>query len=411
MHSLNVTNLLGPRTNHPKYKSTYSRDDRSYVYKVEGSRKSSINLSNLSSSRGISYHYLVLQVKVISNFTITITIRDDKTNHFNFAFSTATRKTPDGGGRPSSSQTCALIGLDLPKDTWVTVYFDLEQISRLYWVSGTYHYLDSIEVSPSCVVRWIFAQEELVYGDGGNIELPRGLSLEYPAGIENTTIIIPQQQNPTRKSKIPTRVSINSSNQTSTSSASKPKSHQKSRPTTTNTNTNANINTNGGSHISSHLIHNQHLVKGSSPSRHAQSDKPGKGSNQRNNQPDLTVSAIPARKSENVKGSAARLSSNSRNSAFELAEEDDEIERIDDLGNLNHNLNNNNYDDYDDDDSDGSAFGGDAPRYQTEFLNTDAEMHTRLPDDEEDELELVYIEPLGCYYCPSNQQYYQLDDK
>lgn len=37
-------------------------------------------------------------------------------------------------------------------------------------------------------------------------------------------------------------------------------------------------------------------------------------------------------------------------------------------------------------------------------------LQTKLPEDEEEELELVYIEGLGCYYCPSNQQYYQLDD-
>ena len=29
---------------------------------------------------------------------------------------------------------------------------------------------------------------------------------------------------------------------------------------------------------------------------------------------------------------------------------------------------------------------------------------------EEEELELVYVEALKCYYCPNNQQYYQIDD-
>jgi hypothetical protein len=33
----------------------------------------------------------------------------------------------------------------------------------------------------------------------------------------------------------------------------------------------------------------------------------------------------------------------------------------------------------------------------------------RLPEGEEEELELVFIEHLGCYYCPNNQLYYEID--
>lgn len=34
----------------------------------------------------------------------------------------------------------------------------------------------------------------------------------------------------------------------------------------------------------------------------------------------------------------------------------------------------------------------------------------KVGDDEEEELELVFIDGLGCYYCPVNQQYYQIDE-
>jgi hypothetical protein len=34
----------------------------------------------------------------------------------------------------------------------------------------------------------------------------------------------------------------------------------------------------------------------------------------------------------------------------------------------------------------------------------------KIGDDEEEELELVFIDGLGCYYCPANQQYYEIDD-
>ena len=410
MNSLNVTTLLGPRTSHPRHKPVYSKEDRSYVYKVEGSRKSSINLTNLSTSRGISYHYLGLQVRVRSTneFTITITIRDDCASHFNFAFSTVARKG-QGESRPSSSQTCALIGLEIPKDTWVTVYFDLEQISAQYWLNGTYHFLDSIEVSPHCVVRWIFAQEELLNNQVDNtIELPHGLGLEYPTGIEYTTVLIPQREMPTaRKSKIPTRSSSTSVNSdestssfTSANGIAKLKTHIQKAPKKIENPPGISVsaiplrkgdnaqNKKAKPSSGNALIRGKQLKK-ETPNSGVKSN-PSTANNQKKNA-NISPSKRPKKYSSNesVKFDDNIRKSNSldtkSNSAFELADDEEET------------------------DSDGSAFGGSVPRYQTEFI--DAEMHKKLPDDEEDELELVYIEPLGCYYCPSNQQYYQLDDK
>jgi hypothetical protein len=33
----------------------------------------------------------------------------------------------------------------------------------------------------------------------------------------------------------------------------------------------------------------------------------------------------------------------------------------------------------------------------------------KIGEDEEEDLELVFIDALGCYYCPANQQYYEVD--
>ena len=56
-------------------------------------------------------------------------------------------------------------------------------------------------------------------------------------------------------------------------------------------------------------------------------------------------------------------------------------------------------------DSDDSAFDGAPPEPEPPEI----QIETQLPDGEEEELELVHLEALGCYYCPSNQKYYQLD--
>jgi hypothetical protein len=52
------------------------------------------------------------------------------------------------------------------------------------------------------------------------------------------------------------------------------------------------------------------------------------------------------------------------------------------------------------------AFDGSPPIVDGGELPTRAD-----PEDTDEELELVYVQRLGCYYCPGNQQYYQLDEQ
>lgn len=62
--------------------------------------------------------------------------------------------------------------------------------------------------------------------------------------------------------------------------------------------------------------------------------------------------------------------------------------------------------DDEEEDSDDDAFIGSEPVITNEDIN----VQNGLPENEEEELELVYVEALKCYYCPNNQQYYQIDD-
>jgi hypothetical protein len=49
--------------------------------------------------------------------------------------------------------------------------------------------------------------------------------------------------------------------------------------------------------------------------------------------------------------------------------------------------------------------------FEDDFLLDDGDEETPAKDHrEEEELELVFLEALGCYYCPENQKYYQIDD-
>lgn len=57
----------------------------------------------------------------------------------------------------------------------------------------------------------------------------------------------------------------------------------------------------------------------------------------------------------------------------------------------------------DSDDGDDFITEPDAPK-------DDIDVQNGLPENEEEELELVYVDALKCYYCPNNQKYYQIDD-
>lgn len=537
MISLNVTEILGPHTNRTKIKREYSKTDKSYIYKVEGQRSKPLKLINLpQNSRGDNLcHYLAIQVRTSDDFTITITIRDDKTNSFNFAFSTFARKTQqqqdssNTPSRPSSSRTSALFNLDIPRDIWATLYFDIETISQQYWPAGSYQSLDKIEISPTCSVRWVFMQENLLYNETNDVELPKGL--EYPKGISSTTIIIPSDTNnspnPIKQqgqispsntrplnSKNSPRFSTNPTNQVRSPTPNQPPSipiasiaapdfnqpssgipsaKQKSSrdrriPPKKKPNENEQKDSSrqekqiSVSAIPVSLKRAEKIEEKYDKEREKQQksvkssnkgykpafrpknkgnlySKNGKGSKNKSDDvaeadfPEIAGTSIKMKKSSllnNTKNVTAEISKSkndkdlSKDSPTEFNQDNANQDDIEDLSKINSgsNFDQNQTnlvqlgeeddvednvsgfqlhdspfqinDDDDDDESDGSAFGGEVPQYENEFL--DLEVPGGSPrdindeEDEEEELELMYISALDCYYCPSNQQYYQIED-
>jgi hypothetical protein len=294
-----ATELFG-RTSAPS-RFAYSKEDRASVCKIEGSRaKSTVKIQ--SSTASASYRYLFMQIRhrSVEDFTITITLRDDRRNRFNFAFSTVTRKSD----RPTSSQTSALVHFDIPNGVWVTVIFDLQQVGDNYWRPAAFHQLDSIEIAPVCTLARVFSQDSPpALGNDGRLIIPKPYA--YPSGMDHVTVLIPVSEPDT---DLPERVET---------AKPPPLSKPNPKPRTTQ----------------------KKLSNGVKPPNV------------------LSQKSLP------------------------IVEEDDP--------------------------SDDGAFGGVAPSISIPPVPN----VSRLPDNDEDELELVYIESLGCYYCPSNQQYYQIDDQ
>jgi hypothetical protein len=311
---------------------TYSKEDRASVCKIEGSRaNSAVKISASSTAR-----YLVLQVRrrAVEDFTFTITLRDDRGNRFNFAFSTVTRKSD----RQTSSQTSALVQLEIPRNVWVTVVFDLQQVAEQFWRTGAFHQLDGIEISPVCTVARIFAQDCPPTYDGfRRLALPKLFA--FPAGIESETVQIPALSavpEPDTQSKIePSKPPMTAESRGSRKSGAffKPRANEK-RGTT-----------------AAPSCHSVVIPASAAPSCHSV--------------------VIPAK----AKPAAVAV-------AKTAPKDDDDI-------------------------SDDGAFDGVAPSGNL----TQLDVFQNSAGNEENELELVRIESLGCYYCPGNQQYYQLDDQ
>ncbi|EAX97467.1 hypothetical protein TVAG_135200 [Trichomonas vaginalis G3] len=325
------------------YKYEYIKDFKCRVYKVEGDRKNNFRMPTDAKTFGVTARYLVIQLRVIQseNCTITIQLGDDAGNHFNFAFSTLSCK------RPSSSQMCALINLPLVKDKWLNICFDLQQIAADFWPSGNFQTLDSLEISPVCFIRDIYATNNPLTPDGNGLDLPKLYSL--PSGIASMNVLVPdpsaKEANQPVKSKIPQRITPTSESRPTRSPkiGSTRTSTRRTPPSTSSSDQSLSINGIGSQRTSQKKV---------IPSLANHSKKP------------QSPPKIPPKEETPP------------------PQKEDEEE------------------DYSDD----NAFGSVSPSDRSKL-----DIKSELPLGEEEELELVFIESLDCYYCPTNQQYYQLD--
>jgi hypothetical protein len=321
-----------------------------------------------SKTFGVTARYLVIQIRIIasSNTTITIQLGDDAGNRFNFAFSTLSCK------RPSSSQMCALINLPLQKERWLNICFDLQQITAIYWPNGSFRTLDSIEISPVCYIRDIYATNNPLSAEANGTDLPK--SYTYPAGIASSNVLVPDSlpppiQSEKRNSKSPT-VNV------------KPKGTSRTTPTGTR----PARSTRSGQQRSS--VHPRTPVL---PSL----DESAKNESEID---ELLVEGIGTtrnipRKPVSMSQSKKKPSTAPKDPViFEKPKKAVESE--------GDNENESDYSDGSDDNAFGSIPVGDKSKI---------DIKPELPVNEEEELELVFIQSLDCYYCPSNQQYYKLN--
>lgn len=397
---LSVTSVLR-KGQYPTIKYTYSQDDHTCVCKLEGgSRRQSVKLPPPPQpSLGLNSRFLVLQVrfKTGDRFTLTIRLRDDTTS-FNFAYSTGLRRPTSD--RPSSSQMSALLNLDIPANIWVLAIFDLQLMANQHWRPGAFQTLESIEITPICTIGKIFVQDAPpILDDDGR---PSTIHKDYafPPGITFATVIFPVSEAdeprpppkpPTAKSekdgakppaKPPTAVSRRNDTdeprpavktttiyfpQGDVAGPKCPAAAKKPRAVVFRK-SDAEDGKPAGKQMA--VVIGQDGEKKPKVVRKSGLPRP----------PPPSRGAAPKRKPQTANTKKDAKPPKPKPNADTAPQEPEE------------------------DSSDDGAFDGVPPCVEDLKPSVEAE------PAEEEELELVYIQPLDLYYCPGNQMYYQVDE-
>jgi hypothetical protein len=388
---LSVTSVLR-KGQYPTIKYSYSHDDHTSVCKLEGgSRRQSVKLPPPPhSSLALNSRFLAMQVrfKAGDRFTLTIRLRDDMTS-FNFAYSTGLRRpTAD---RPSSSQMSALLNLDVPVNTWVLALFDLQLMANQHWRPGAFQTLESIEITPICTIGKIFAQDAppILDDDGRWSNIPKDFA--FPPGITFATVMLPRPESddlrplpkpPTAKgsTKPPTAISHKSD-------ADEPRPAVK---TTT-------------------IVFPQGDVADPKPPAALKRPRPvvfrkSDGDDGNAKQMAVGIAEDGEKKPKVVRKSALPRQPPSKGAAPKKKPQTANAKKEPKTALPPRPNADTGPQEPEEDFSDDGAFDGVPPSVEEMKTNVEAE------PAEEEELELVYIQPLDLYYCPGNQMYYQVDE-
>jgi hypothetical protein len=132
--------------------------------------------------------FLVIQLYSRSSDAVNINlhIRNTARDSFKFCFTTVERRNPTRASKMST-----IIPLEkVPHDIWVNLCFDLGLIVRRHWPvsDAVFESLQGIEITPPCMIRWLFVIQNPLRPDSAGQDLPQ--QVRFSGGIESTTVLI-----------------------------------------------------------------------------------------------------------------------------------------------------------------------------------------------------------------------------
>jgi Holliday junction resolvase-like predicted endonuclease len=178
--------ILGPRVD-PAFVYQDVTTARTTAYSISGTNAKFFRYPvKMSDPLKIGLRYLVIQIFHRASDTICLSLNIKTMNHetVKFTFSTIERKKQSRAMRMQAKIQIERIESDI----WVNLCFDMVSIVRKYWAGGAFECLQSIEIAPTCLIRWIFATATQLNPDQAGEDLPR--SIQFVGGIPSSTVLI-----------------------------------------------------------------------------------------------------------------------------------------------------------------------------------------------------------------------------
>jgi len=189
--------IIGPNFS-TGIKYEYSSFAKTYGLSITSPKFTSFRYPlQISESLHMVNKFIVIQVfhKIGDNFTIALHLRNTENAQIKFVIST----TPRSISKINSKTVIQII--EIPPNKWVNICFDLDFVVSKNWPDNSFSSLTHIEVTPSCLLRWMFSSTIPLKQESCGKDLPSFAGFN---GLDSQTILLSEKVT-SRISKIPVR--------------------------------------------------------------------------------------------------------------------------------------------------------------------------------------------------------------
>jgi hypothetical protein len=145
--------------------------------------------------------YLVVQLmhRAGDPVLIAVTVRNTAGAAFRLQFCSPGRRTPatpkKGGG---------ILIDEVPPDQWTNLCFDIQSLALRHQPGCAYEAVDSIEISPTCVIRWVFLAKTPLSPSAKGADLPN--PFKFVGTLASQTVVVTEGVSTPKRSRIPVLV-------------------------------------------------------------------------------------------------------------------------------------------------------------------------------------------------------------
>jgi hypothetical protein len=184
--------ILGPRTD-PAFVYQDISVARTTAYSISGTNANFFRYPiKMRDGLRLGLRYLVIQIwhRFGDPIGLSLNIKTMNQGVVKFVFSTVERRNQS---IPVRNQVKIQMER-IEHDVWVNLSFDLAWIVKNFVPGDTFECLQSMEIGPSCLIRWIFASGTQLSPDQAGKDLPR--AARFIGSIRCVTVLISELAGP-----------------------------------------------------------------------------------------------------------------------------------------------------------------------------------------------------------------------